>query len=1147
MSSNEPYIIGDVEIAIYIPTRYRSGAPIPPDVLDLQTSHCREGLTELFGGSTGVDPTQYIGSFKHDDDRVVDEAIIRVWTKVKDDDLTSEKRKSEIAKICESLARDLDQQSIAVEWGEQLISFSSKEKALRFKTVPFSTLTLYYQRQLAIIAMTRVRSAARIPELLVLDQWKEGPPEAICGVAWAKIVAHKGLRKVVILEEPLTREKQKTLETELAQGDLVFGRLGSEAICVWMKWGDSLRGGRELTQRKDERRISRNKLQLCLSILGSKSVERLQDVIDREAVTANFYRTYRKLGERIENVLIKHGLPHPAAALENQMLLGRLMFLRFLEQKGWLDGEQNYLAKRFRQKKGPYFSTVLEPLFYEVLDTPPDKRRAHKDIPYINAGLFRRSSKKGYELPDSLFDPDVKDSVIDIMRRNDFALEEFSGNEEISVNPAVLGFVLESICAEQEIKSKGIHFTPPVISGVLAEEAILGRLSDLVNVSKKDLAAFGRGRIDAVDVEAAQHIQKTLSQLRIIDPAVGSGSLLLSALEFLMRIFGNCCQRLGQPLIKGEHVWSETMRRFIRDSLFGVDIDPLAPEIAKLRLWLSLAAGEKNPRPLPDLEYNLKCGDSLSKIDEIGAQEQLELEFDELQKSRNAFLVALGAYKKAEGEAAGRAGEALEEAEYRYYVSQLRAERKQGSLGAKYDPQKERAMPFRWGVHFADVFRGKNKGFDIVIANPPYVRIHNLRRLEEKILDDYEERFKTLSFGNKDLYLAFVEQALLLAGKEGRIAFIMPNFSRTASGRPLRDILSARGAVDTWVDFGDIQVFESSTNYVALLSATAKKRRRSTFLCIKPRKEAWPPEQSAPWLTESPSGKVSSGDIWRTLSTEEAKFTTALERNAIPLGDIARSIGVGVQTSADEVFLLNKVMKSAGRSTTVHSDYLGKDLEVESAALRRCAKGSKHIKPYQVADDTYILWPYSRDGVPMDGHHLKSRFPLAWSYLERCRKRLQARDLPKNKYADRWWQFGRAQGLDLCTSPKILVPSILKSGTAFYDGSGEIAYTASGKGGGGAWGIVAKGPDVNPRWLLAVLNSSDIGRWLELEGDPKRDGWRGVDQALLRRLPVPRLKKGETERIVALTTEIEKRIADGQDWLHLQKELDAVIGKAFRG
>jgi hypothetical protein len=338
----------------------------------------------------------------------------------------------------------------------------------------------------------------------------------------------------------------------------------------------------------------------------------------------------------------------------------------------------------------------------------------------------------------------------------------------------------------------------------------------------------------------------------------------MAALRVLLRIFERGKARLGEKVQTGGRTWSRTARRLVQGCLFGVDIAAGAVEVTKLRLWLALALWDDELRPLPDLRHNLHCGDSLAPLDDPEAEqvagEVRGLPFSALEKAKDAFSAALAAYRKAEGREARAAADALDRAQHDLYIVRLELEDSEAArrqLGKRWAGE---PTPFLWPIHFDEVFAADNRGFDVVISKPPLVRV---QKLPSDTLADYKARFLSMRGRNPELYFAFVEQALRLAGRAGRIAFIVPNFAHTQAARSLRELLAKRGAVKLWVDFTDVPVLPKATNDMALLFASAKRSRARTFSCRTVSEQFWN-DRPEGWLREGPLDSVAYGDEWQT-------------------------------------------------------------------------------------------------------------------------------------------------------------------------------------------------------------------------------------------------------------------------------------------
>jgi len=208
-------------------------------------------------------------------------------------------------------------------------------------------------------------------------------------------------------------------------------------------------------------------------------------------------------------------------------------------------------------------------------------------------------------------------------------------------------------------------------------------------------------------------------------------------------------------------------------------------------------------------------------------------------------------------------------------------------------------------------------------------------------------------------------------------------------------------------------------------------------------------------------------------------------------------VDVGVQTSKDDVFLFASSATPADGLCTVFSQAAGAEIDLEGGILRKCLKGAAGM-------DFMLLFPYGNDGKLLAPEHLATYFPKAWAYLQQMQPMLEARESNAFNGPD-WYQFGRSQGTVACSRAKLLVPALLNKPFVIADPSAALAFTASGKGGGGAWAIYPKDRDPETlRWLEQALVSADTWDHYLAYGSPQKGGWRGVDQGVLRSIPLSR-------------------------------------------
>jgi hypothetical protein len=1120
-NENQPY---DRRVSIFVPSRYGSGQPITAGDRDNQI-RCVSGiLARVFGGATAEEiahrSQRVLGTFQHKFDsseRFVDEGVQRVWAGATEKHVKDPANLNAVMEEACRLARALGQECVLYEWDRE-IRFTPSQTSKRHH-VRFGDFERKQQEEFALMALHRVENPESLCGVLSLAGWQypqeaaernSTRPNTAC-IAWTDDAEPRTAWEWLGTAAPGDEEI-----SQFAPGDLLVMKALDARLKVWLCTKNGYAGPREFPLATETRPAARISIEFAIALLDGDSRFSLQELLDAEGVTSRFYREIRdQIGAVTASVSGSHLISPSGFA---QRLLGRLLFLRFLEEKEWLP--RNKLRDGWKTYSKDYYRSFLLPLF-RTLDTPSKERADESDaIPYLNGGLFAvTTDEESATVSDALFDPGAKRrTILNLLYRYHFTLDEHAGREQqVSINPEMFGRVLESLSPGEERKNKGVHYTPAPVATALAIGGIVSRLErrakdrGLAGVNQAALQRVWAGDQTALPAPVAEQLIDELRDLKILDPAVGSGSLLVACLEVLLAIEGGLKKTIGEDLRKGSRSWAKSARHYITECLYGVDISADAVEVARLRLWLFLAVGEFSPAALPDLGYNLRVGNTLGHdaVEDrlLHAMEERKgntkpLQFTPLDKAIDKALEARAAFRRAQGQSSQdlkKTFQALEKAE-----RELRK-----VLGAASGA--DAAPPFGWAVHFGEVFSGSNQGFDVVIANPPYVRS---AALSDEQRSDLEGRYRSWR-GNKDLYFPFIERCLTtpaledptnssgrpdwgLAGRAGTIAFIMPNFANIQSAEALRELLAEEGHVDTFVDFVDHQVFPTASNYVALLFATAERRKRKTFDAKVVNAAAFARLVAGePWLDDLDTKSIHyRADGWPIRSGNRPS-----PNNAVLLGTIA-DIKTGIQTSWDEFYLCREIREAEDPANAVVSNAFG-EMEIERAMLFACAKGSKEIKGDKFVDGQRVIWPYDESGEVLTEEMLRARFPLAWECLWKQRTQLKARE--KGKFdGPLWWRFRRPQGVDSARRQKLLVPSIMPIASAYHDRVGQVICTASGSGGGGGWTVrLRDDAGLSYEQLVKFLVSDDFWAWLLDNGSPWRGGWRGVDGKILQKVPVP--------------------------------------------
>ncbi|MEQ3082724.1 Eco57I restriction-modification methylase domain-containing protein [Bacteroides cellulosilyticus] len=486
-------------------------------------------------------------------------------------------------------------------------------------------------------------------------------------------------------------------------------------------------------------------------------------------------------------------------------MMGRITFLHFLQRKGWMCGDLNYMQNMFENSvyKNDYLDSVLEPLFFGILNTKPAEREAlfanygwdksllaeWKDIPYLNGGLFERDTE---DEPESRFPSEYFKRLFQFFSEYNFTIDENDPNDaEVGVDPEMLGKIFENLLEDN--KDKGAFYTPKEIVRYMCQESLIAYLETNTSVAKDKIRKFVLSPEDGVaDIpdNKKPKLLTALEEVKICDPAIGSGAFPMGLLNELL----HC-----REVLSGKHYdRAEIKKSIIQNNIYGVDIEKGAVDIARLRFWLSIVVDEETPSPLPNLDYKIMQGNSLvesfmgvdlSKLTyekeykkDKGEISLFDDEKNRLQKTVSHLLSSYYSCSdhdrkvKLQQEISDTINKQLEEQAYNPAIL--------GKL--KTINLAENNKFFLWHTWFSDVFSRPSdcNGFDIVIGNPPYGA--NI----DELVPLYERLYPKTSHGYKDIYKYFYDFGLSICKKDGSLCYITPNtFLRQPRYGDLRRVL----------------------------------------------------------------------------------------------------------------------------------------------------------------------------------------------------------------------------------------------------------------------------------------------------------------------------------------------------------------------
>jgi len=821
-----------------------------------------------------------------------------------------------------------------------------------------------------------------------------------------------------------------------------------------------------------------------------------------------------------------------AAAFDNSLVvLYRVLFCLHAEDRSLLPVDNpHYLQYSLRQQRdrlahdldsGRIFSTRSDDLFNDLraLFRIIDQGDPALAVNEYNGGLFAAGGHPwlhGRTVPDSLLAP-----AMDLLYRVDGKQVDY---RDLSVRH--LGTIFEQLLAFQlkgdeagklvlepagGRKATGAYFTPEHIVDDIVERTlgpIVDRRSgEIANASAVGRAAFGR-----------------LLDIHVVDPAMGSGHFLVSAAAYLARRIAN------DPSYDEDYSLPELQGIVAERCLYGVDVNPMAVEIARLALWLSTV---RSDQPLRFLA-NLRHGNSLVSCDLsalLGGGETLFA--SELAGRAREMLDQISVIAATDT----RSGEEAHKKEKIQTAVEALKEPFMAVCNEAVSPPVDETTggrPLHWEIEFPERFLTNtgellsNRGFDAVIGNPPYVRIQALGR---DLADYCRKRYQTAS-GAFDAFIPFIERGVQLLRRDGTLGFIVPNkFLKNNYGTRMRGYLARGRFVSEIIDFGHAQVFDGATNYTCITILDRQGRAELDYVAVRGNSEEVRRAVAAHQLPAAERYVSSELDEspWLLLPRGERQIVDTMCASATTLGEVTSAIFTGLQTSADAVYIVESRGVRSGYQVVRTSD--GEEHALEPDLLHEVASGTDvgcyAFEPLK----QMVLFPYQRrDGaIALISEAELRALPRTWEYLCEREAVLRGRERGKMDH-DGWWAYVYPKSLDLQDHPKLGVPRLCRRLRASIDDDGAVFLDNV-----DVNGIIAAGERDDLLGVAALLNSRALDYVFRRGSVPFQSGFFSANKQFIELLPVPQILPSEVSALGKQLYELQAAAARERggllDWL----------------
>lgn len=836
-------------------------------------------------------------------------------------------------------------------------------------------------------------------------------------------------------------------------------------------------------------------------------LERFDKQSQKGELDEKFFKSLENWVSALEDVEFKDDVKPSQKTEKIINFVNKFIFIRTLDDYGVID--LSWIEKEWESTEDSW-STVGDDVVLEEF------------LSKVNRWFYSHYDTDLFPPRETLLDyvKEDEDNLNKFYRRVKFVLgvedwqtadqnKGITGYRYQDIDEDIFGKAYETFLAEKR-NEEGIYYTPRYITRDIVETRVGPKFDEHIEEFEESL--------EAGDLEAARDALIEMSQVKVVDPACGSGSFLIKTIRLIWEKYSTVSTRLDEArseLMSGkdELDWGELNLDFIGDMqeivrgdqnrerinqivvrhIHGNDIDTNALSVAKVNIWkeaIKLTPSdfhyERIPdgtgHTLPELQMNFGMGDALLGFPDDEAVNVLGDDYSDVLQQlfdlRDAYL------SNPEDEAVVQEIEELKQDLNDDLYDDFKEYLKKEDYGM--DVLNE-STPLHWPADFWYVYFDpslsplEDPGFDVVIGNPPYERIQTMRENKPEYVEYLNARKSyTTTFGNYDIAIPFIERGYQLLAEGGNFGYIVTKKWMTSDyGEKLRELLSKDCAVSELIDFGSEQVFDDPSTYTAILSLTNKPQEKFRYAQVTNLTKE--PEQLKR-IHESDSQRVDSDlyvtieecedldeDYWAFGTADEEKIFDKLE-DYPTLQEKSKSIFVGLQTSADPVYIV-EVIEDRSDQLKVYSKHKDDEYVIEKEITKPILKGAE-IERWAIRGYDYVLiFPYtiSDDSADLISESdMKKKYRRTWDYLTDCKKKLKDERSAVNE--DTWWEFPYKKNLEDFDQPKIITQVNANYASFALDEPGIYYFVGGGTAGG--YGVsFEEDEEALRKRILGLLNS----------------------------------------------------------------------------